>query len=232
VPTDISGLVLWLKADEMVADGNAAADGDAVATWTDHSGTSNNATQSTAANKPIYKTNIVNGKPVIRCNADSGTAQYMLTANNDPTNPSTRIVVAKNTSSVAGYGYRCALDVDPTTQSMLVTNPATTGSGTWRAYAGAYLNSTVDAATTFKIAAAGLNGASSYIRVNGAVTSGNTGAQEATGKTSIGGSSSGDTQNSWTGDIAEVLIYNSQLTAGDAARVESYLAAKYGITLS
>ena len=60
-PSTITGCKLWLKADSL-----ALSDGAAVSTWPDSSGLSNDATQATAGNKPIYKTSIVNGKPVVR----------------------------------------------------------------------------------------------------------------------------------------------------------------------
>lgn len=34
------------------------------------------------------------------------------------------------------------------------------------------------------------------------------------------------------GDIAEVVIHNGVVTTGDRDRIESYLAIKYGMTLS
>jgi hypothetical protein len=57
-PSTVAGLKLWLKADSL-----ALADGAAVTTWTDSSGNGNNAT---AVGAPVFKTNILNGKPVIR----------------------------------------------------------------------------------------------------------------------------------------------------------------------
>jgi uncharacterized repeat protein (TIGR01451 family) len=39
-------------------------------------------------------------------------------------------------------------------------------------------------------------------------------------------------KNYWDGKIAEVIVYNAALTAADRFKVESYLALKYGITLS
>lgn len=52
---------LWSEAGT-----DTTTDGAEVATWTDQSGNGNNAVQNTAGNKPIYKANIVNGKPVLR----------------------------------------------------------------------------------------------------------------------------------------------------------------------
>src|SRR5262245_37132262 len=60
-PADVSGLVVWLRADAL-----GLNDGDPVGTWTDGSGNGRDLTQATAAKKPTYKTNIVNGKPVVR----------------------------------------------------------------------------------------------------------------------------------------------------------------------
>lgn len=60
--------ILWLDASRI----SGLADGATVDTWTDLSA-HNNATQ-TGAPRPIYKTGIINGKPVVRFN---GTSQYM-----------------------------------------------------------------------------------------------------------------------------------------------------------
>src|SRR5262245_49637476 len=67
-------LGLRLKADAIVG----INDGDAVATWEDSSSVNNDATQGTAANRPVYKVNIINGKPVVRFDA---TNDGMVTAN-------------------------------------------------------------------------------------------------------------------------------------------------------
>ena len=60
-PTDISGCVLWLKADAITSN-----DGDFVSSWIDSSGSNNPATQATAANQPTFRTNAIGGKPVVR----------------------------------------------------------------------------------------------------------------------------------------------------------------------
>ncbi|RMG96173.1 MAG: hypothetical protein D6706_10620, partial [Chloroflexi bacterium] len=70
-PADIPGLQLWLRADagvwqDSVGGTPAVNDGDVVGAWEDQSGNGNHATQATTTNKPIYWTNVVNGKPVVR----------------------------------------------------------------------------------------------------------------------------------------------------------------------
>lgn len=61
-PDSMGGLKLWLKADAITG----LNDGDPVGTWNDSSGNGNNAAQSTAANKPTYKTSIINSQPIVR----------------------------------------------------------------------------------------------------------------------------------------------------------------------
>lgn len=63
VPSDLSGLRLWVKADGITG----LSDGDPVATWPDSSGNGFNATQATSSKRPLYKTNIApTGLPVVR----------------------------------------------------------------------------------------------------------------------------------------------------------------------
>src|SRR5687767_7057806 len=61
-PSTIAGLQLWLKADAITG----LSDADPVTTWEDSHTSNHDATQATGAAKPIYKTGIVNGKPVVR----------------------------------------------------------------------------------------------------------------------------------------------------------------------
>jgi len=69
----LSGLVLDLDANKL-----ALSDNDAVATWADESGLGNDATQATAGSRPTYKTNILNGNPVVRFD---GTDDYLSVGN-------------------------------------------------------------------------------------------------------------------------------------------------------
>lgn len=60
-----SGLQLLLDARSITG----LNDGDAIASWNDNSGNGNNASQSTAANRLVYKTNIYGSNPAARCDA-------------------------------------------------------------------------------------------------------------------------------------------------------------------
>lgn len=68
-PGGVSGnLRWWLKADAGVLNpsSGAAIDGEAVMQWNDQSTIVNNASQGTAGNRPVFRTNIINGNPVLR----------------------------------------------------------------------------------------------------------------------------------------------------------------------
>lgn len=56
-----TNLMVWLKADSLVL-----SDTDPVGTWTDSSGNGNDLTQTTAGDKPEYRTNQIDGKPALR----------------------------------------------------------------------------------------------------------------------------------------------------------------------
>ena len=73
-PRQIGGLVLWLDATDPAANGVQPSNGTSLATWVDKSTRGNNFTQGTGANQPTFQTNIINGKPCILAN---GTTQTM-----------------------------------------------------------------------------------------------------------------------------------------------------------
>jgi len=81
-PSDIPGLQLWLDGQDV--DGNGAADsitdGDPIGSWVDKSGNVNNATQGTPANQPTYVTSdpLLSSRPVVRF--DSTVKQLAFTA--------------------------------------------------------------------------------------------------------------------------------------------------------
>lgn len=71
-------------------------DGTGVSTWTDISG-SNNASQVTSTNQPTFKTNIINGNPVVRFD---GTNDFMsMTSGTDIAGESVNIVLVKKSGA-------------------------------------------------------------------------------------------------------------------------------------
>ncbi len=70
-PKELGSTVLqaWYKAGSF-----SGADGDAVGTWSDSSGNSRDVT-GTLTQRPIYRTNIINSKPVMRFNGSTNSLQ-------------------------------------------------------------------------------------------------------------------------------------------------------------
>lgn len=77
LPKDYSGIRLWLDASN-VLNGSNPSNNSAISSWTDLSGVSGNATQSTVGQRPIFRENIQNGFPAIEF--DGANSQCMQVA--------------------------------------------------------------------------------------------------------------------------------------------------------
>jgi len=212
-PQSISGLKVWLKADAL-----ALSDNSLVATWTDSSGNGLDATAS-GSSKPTFKTAIQNGLPILRFD---GVANKITTPALSLTEPNTVFLMGKQTSK-ATEGRFLDTPTGPGRQ-LLGLN----ASGFFDLYAGsASLNDSTDHSGAFIVLSAVFNGASTIGYLNGTqAVSGNPG----TGYTSLSSALVGSDGGSsfLTGDMGEVLIYDSALSAGNRQSVESYLKTKWG----
>jgi hypothetical protein len=222
VPTDIAGCAAWLKAESLVA-----SDGDAITTWTDLSGNSNSPTQATAGKKPLYKTNIVNGKPVLRFDGSDDYLTKAFTLNQG----FTVIMVYKQVALGASGSHDIIFDGGSAAAALLGVNNAPHTN----MYAGAVLQSGASptfapANGAFAVVTAVFNGGSSALYENGTQKfTGNAGSQNAGGFTLA---ALGDGSRTTQLDVAEVLIYSSALSASERQQVETYLADRYGLTIS
>lgn len=220
----VSGIVgrsLWLKADAL-----ALNDGDAVGTWADSSGNARDAVQASAGNKPVFKTNILNGKPVVRF--DGVNHQFLRTAAFSSVFTSTTIfIVGKGTGNGVTTRYIDGITSNHRQHMLYVTAKY------WMT-AGTDLNGgTAD--TNYHVIVSNFNGASSSIFVDGtSIVTGNAGTNGMDGAT-IGSDYVADTLGNGanhTGDIAEVIVYSPTLSAVDREIVEDVLGAKYAITMA
>jgi hypothetical protein len=84
--------------------GTGLADGDPVSSWVDSSGTGHNATQTGTA-RPTFKTNVVNGKPVVRYTT-AGASQLNLSSAISGAAPWTVFAVVREVSGQAGFGLK------------------------------------------------------------------------------------------------------------------------------
>lgn len=215
-PASISGLKVWLKADAI-----NQTDGSAVSSWPDSSGNANNATQATGTNQPIFKTAILNGRPIVRFDGTNDNLKTAAFAS--PLSVSTIFVVAKmSTADQIQYFYD---GITTTNRNALLRYDAANG-GQLDQFAGTEVFGAF-VKGSFVVLSSVFNGASSATYNNGAsIISGNVGTQTLTGL-SVGA----DRINVafLNGDIAEILVYDSALSSTDRAKARTYLSQKYAI---
>lgn len=227
MPSRISGLQLWLKADSIAG----LNDGDALTTWVDQSGVGNNVTQATTANKPLYKTNIVNSLPVVRFD---GSNDFMSVATPVITGGAySMFIVFKSTitaarinpfyvgsnSGVDGYGFEIDIgglrNIIHRGIAFLVGGSATTNFEIWAAIR----------TTTGPLAALYING------TDDSVTNGTSAIVTPTAITVVGAIDNLAT-NPLPGDISEIIVYDSALSDANRDSIETYLGTKYNITVA
>ena len=206
-PDSIPNLSMWLKADAITG----LADGATVTAWPDSSGNSRNATLLSGA--PAFKTNALNGRPVVRFAAD-GESGFSFPQMSDIR---TVFWVVKETSTT---GIHFLLGDDDR-----YAFHRGTGGPIWSA---SNTSSSIRGGTT-RLMGASVNGTTTALgtgyRIVSVVTSGAVEASRLCKDRSIAG-------RSWDGDVAEVIVYNRALTASEEALVGGYLAQKYALATS
>lgn len=221
-PNEISGLQLWLDAndastlyDSTSGGSLVSSDGATVARWADKSGNNKHAIQATANARPILKTGIKNGKNILRFDGANDTMTSVLSVNN----PFTSVFVAYPSQDLNGYriiwtGNNNSLGIgyDPSSRAFLYT---TTGSQASRTKP-----------TNFELYVGIFNGSNSRLIINN-----NFDYSWSTTATNLSTLNlSTNLQASWyKNDFAEFLIYNSVLSNNDINALKKYLNAKWAI---
>jgi hypothetical protein len=213
-PSTIAGLKMWLKADAIVG-----SDGDLLTSWNDSSANNYDVGNFGGADRPTLKTNIVNGNPVVRFD---GVGNFLANASSiGVSQPNTVFIVAKK--DAAGTNARWSESYPPAPSPQILYLDT---SGYFSLYAGSgIVQDAVNRAGAFHVFTGILNGASSHTYVDGTLkASGNPGTN---GVGNVGMMVDAGTSEFNSGDIAEILIYNSALSNTDRGNVEAYLKAKY-----
>lgn len=212
LPSDISGLQLWYKADQITG----LVDADPVTTWTDLGALLKDLTQVTAGNKPSYRTNVVNSLPVVRFD---GTDDRMATASfTSVPQPTTFFIVVKSNNASKDRYFDSA-------GRQLFGND-TSG---YEMYAGSSLLTGGTRDTSWHVFTIIFNGASSRARKDGTSTiTGNPGTAAIT-LVYLGWDGIVNTDN-LSGDVAEFGMYNVALSDANHNALGSGLATKYALT--
>ena len=232
-PASITGLQLWLDASDAgtlfdaTSGGSLVAADGAVARWQDKSGNNRHATQETSASRPLRKTAVQGGKDALRFDGSDDTLS--LPSITIPASHTVFSVFGRATASIHSITLGSEVEAGVTRYSAwwfndnvvyIKTNDDFSTHGSASTSTGAFLLVNIRTATT-----------SVVTRRNGAqlasVTSGSAVTNASSGTwTHVG--SVGTTVHS--GNLCEIIVYNTALSDTDRAAVESYLMSKWGIT--
>lgn len=218
-PTQINGCLLWFAADRITG----LADGSAVASWADLSGNGNHATQATSGNKPIFKTNIVNGKPVVRF--ASASSKFLNLTTPFSNSALTFFAVIKATGfadaspilsgDTGAFEYRYS---STRVQELIKSFVLNIGA-----------SSTALSTSAFSLIDASYSSPNYAFRLNGAADGSGSNAQTPASPIKYLGND--NNAKYFDGDIAEIIVFDSALSTVNKQIVEAYLAAKYGISV-
>ncbi len=208
----------WYDADAI----EGLIDDDTVATWEDISANSYDATQSTESLKPLYKTSIINGKPVIRFD---GTDDVLSIGSLDAFTELTVVVVYKNNSVAATFGG--IIGTDGNSDGFQVVRQDSTQVLHMPGFAGHATPSSTILVSTPYIVSSIYTGASAAIWVNGVDkgSTANSGTVSAGTTYNIGRTNSAS--RTLNGDIAEILVFDYALSVSQREDLETYLNNKY-----
>jgi hypothetical protein len=237
-PTDVSGCILWLDADDVRS---MTVSGSNISQWNDKSGLANHALQGTGSNQPIVVGGVRNGRSVVRFSGlgvsnTTTTTFFSNTAMAFSNAPYTIFAVAQASNQVSYSAYNYILNGGGTSTFALfvggrsATFTVFTGNGsTWNdanALSGTQPTSNWTMMTVVNRGTA--TGLIPYI--DGNIRTAKNGATVARTGYIVGEAPSPFRGQNWNGDIAEILVFNRDLSSVDGNLIEGYLAAKWGVT--
>jgi len=242
-PHTVPGLSVWLSADNITG----LVDGASVVSWPDLAVSNGGeaASEQHSSTSAVYKTNIVNGKPIVRF---SGSCWFKLLSPFDRpeftfamvlkvsslSNAYTAVLKSPYTPYASGsgfgfdqHGYFVKSSGKTAMYIMSVASSGTWSTSNYDGTGSATLNN-----TTFYVVSGivGPQAASTRVALSAdgsiaSLTNTNISAE----KYIILGNDLGNSGRTMTGDVAELLMYNHALSSADLSTVENYLKTKYGL---
>lgn len=224
-PGAFPGLALWLDAKQITG----LASGGTLTTWVDVSGAGHHATQATLASRPTYQAAAVNGQPGVRFDGSndylnlagtviSGSQARTVLVVARPTSGGNRGFVDLGNGSTTGRGFMLSPEYGVRVNGgNSLWNPAAT-LGTSALFI-VQLNGTTTNTLSGWLDGAALN-----------VTSQTSTTVTTTGSGIVGGWAATPVgSTSYSGDIAEIVVYNRALSVAERQSLEQYLTGKYGL---
>ena len=224
--------IIWLTADSLYT----LTDGDNISLWPDGSGNSSDFSQPDPSYTPIYKVNILNGKPVVRFNKSNGRLRRINFANFPSTQIETFIINknAENGDGVLSYASTAnnndfliynSNDLRIFRGNTSIISGVQTNDNQWHILDVSW-RSTDGAVAIWKDGANPYNGT----LATGTSITGNGSFAIAGEQDLIDGAY--DAGQAHFGDFAEIIVFNTSLNTARKIIVTNYLAAKYNLDIS
>ena len=233
-----SGLMMWLDANAL-----SLSDNDPVSSWTDRSGNSKHAVQDTVGMQPLYKTNIINGKPAI---VFDGTNDYLgfdgniivntnysifTVVRRNATGPSNNFYIGgtnptSNNNLHVGWRSNNTLTHDHYGNGYDLRVPSYSSGATASIYC--YRHSSTEGKDVY------INGGHRASNMNNAIISGTPTRRyplQSYPGASLGRYFGSNFKSFFNGFMAEIIIYNRYVNETERRAIESYLANKYNISI-
>ncbi len=246
-PTDIAGCALWLDG----ADSSAASmtlDGTAVSSWRDKSGNGRDFTASGSA-RPTLTNSGINGKSVLSFDGTDdrlSRASAMVTGNSgftlfqvfEGTFPGNGTALFAHSSGAGGTDSNdISVGLSADQGSNWLFGTLRTRVSALRTGVTANSDQRFDSVNVAGVGVVSLVGSfsstpTSTARFQGAQAPSSSGTSSLTSQVgmTIGCRNNATPDQFYVGKIAETIAYNTALSTADRARVEAYLAAKWGIS--
>jgi hypothetical protein len=235
-PTDIAGCVGWWDSSDLSAmrqnsDGTGVvAAGDPVGYWADKSSTGAHVTGSGSA-RPTLSATGFNSRQALVFNGSSTNLSRGSYTSQSGLSAMTRIAVCAHTTNTVAMMTRVTASgnfgfmyANSGARSSVDNDAANFGTfqvgATSIIPAGLYADSYSNSAISFYSSGLGIVGT-----LNGTIP-----ATSASGSATLHIGSNSGVNFFWNGPIAEYIVFNRALTRAELARVESYLATKWGIS--
>lgn len=225
-----SGLITWLKTDNGVT-----LSGSDVSHWQDMSGANINAAQTNSSYRPEFATNAANGFPVLRFD---GSSKFLnLNAVSSNLSPGASLFIVAKPVAVAANARLIELGNGASNNNIYLSQPNNTDLSLY-----VYNNSSPSSVTgsgaitlnQFQVLSALHNGSGTATLLTDSNQTGQgsiSNINNVTRSSNFIGTDAGNTLF-FEGDIAEIMLYNRQLSSLERYQVESYLSGKYGITVN
>ncbi|WP_158563280.1 DUF7927 domain-containing protein [Chitinophaga silvatica] len=232
-PGGIPGALLWLRPDIGTS---STVNNSPVSSWLDYAYNQNNATQATASLQPLYvdnPTDNVNYNPLVKFD---GVDDYLnLNINRLPLGVTPKTFIGTGYVNTGGNTnkYILAYGGSTTNTGMGLGCVSTSNIGAFVGY-NDYLGTTTNPfwqnGKFNDLTAVWAGNSASIFSKSLLLNNGTKTYNTATGGAMIGNAPWGANQ-AWNGPIGDVMVYGTNLTPADQARINTYLAIKYGYTI-